>query len=250
LRLPLPPGSPGAKTPAFRVVTGVEQARQVSLNEGFIGVGEDPTVGRINSSKKSTRYLSQDDEVYLEMKRPEAVRIGTEFSVFQPLGAVTHPETDAVLGQKVRMKGVVRVIGLGEQSIKARIMMSLSEIERGAPLMTIQNHRLLIQPKQNLIDISGLVIDALTKKREQGQFDTVFIDKGDQDGVKVGNRFFLVRRGDGRHDLDDEDRERLPWEQIGEALVVQTQGKSSTALVTRSAVEIRRGDHAVMERHY
>ena len=95
-----------------------------------------------------------------------------------------------------------------------------------------------------------MVIDALTNKREQGQFDTLFIDKGEQDGVKIGNRFFLVRRGDGRHDLDEDELESLPWEQIGEALVVRTQGKSSTALVTRSAVEIRRGDRAVMERHY
>ena len=250
LRFPLPPGTPGSKTPAFRIVTGVEQARQVSLNEGFIGVGEDPTLGRIDGSKAGVRYLSQDDEVYLNLKAVDKVRIGSEFSIFQPLGQVTHPETDAVLGQKVRMKGVVRVIGLNDDSVKAQITLSLSEIERGAPLMSVQNHRLLVQPKQNLIDLSGVVIDALTNKREQGQFDTLFIDKGEQDGVKIGNRFFLVRRGDGRHDLDEDELESLPWEQIGEALVVRTQGKSSTALVTRSAVEIRRGDRAVMERHY
>ena len=250
LRMPLPPGAPGAKTPAFRVVTGVERARQVSLNEGFIGVGEDPTVGRIDTSKESHRYLSQEDEVYLVLKDSNTVRIGSEFSIFQPLGSVVHPETEAVLGQKVRMKGIVRVTALGENAVTARITSSFSEIERGAPIMKIQNHRLLIQPKQNLIDLSGTVVDSLTKKQEQGQFDTIFIDKGEQDGVRIGNRFFLVRRGDGRHTLESEERATLPWEQIGEALVVQTQGRSSTALVTRSAIEIRRGDRAVMERHY
>lgn len=250
LRMPLPPGTPGAKTPAFRVVAGVEQARQVSLNEGFIGVGADPTVGRIDSSKKAQRYLSQDDEVYLKLKEPSRLRIGTEFSVFQPLGEVTHPDTDEVLGQKVRMKGVVRVVALGDDSVTATIISSFSEIERGAPLMSMKNHRLTVQPKQNLIDLSGIVVDALTRKQEQGQFDTVFIDKGAKDGVKIGNRFFLVRRGDGRRKLDEDELAALPWEQIGEALVVQTQGTSSTALVTRSAVEIKRGDRAVMERHY
>jgi hypothetical protein len=250
LRMPLPAGEPGSKTPAFRVVTGVETARQISLNEGFIGADEDPTVGRIDSSKETHRYLSEGDEVYLKVKEQQMVRIGAEFSVFQPLGAVVHPTTESVLGQKVRMKGVVKVIELGEQTVKARIESSFSEIERGAPLMNIQNHRLTVQPKQNLIDLSAVVVDSLTKKQEQGQFDTIFIDRGEKDGVKIGNRFFVVRRGDGRHQLDDEGREELPWEQIGEALVVRTQGHSSTALVTRSAIEIRRGDKAIMERHY
>ena len=95
-----------------------------------------------------------------------------------------------------------------------------------------------------------MVVDSLTRKQEQGQFDTIFIDRGEKDGVKIGNRFFVVRRGDGRHQLDDEAREELPWEQIGEALIVRTQGRSSTALVTRSAIEIRRDDKAIMERHY
>ena len=250
LRMPLPPGEPGAKTPAFRVVTGVETARQISLNEGFIGADEDPTLGHVDSSPETHRFLAEGDEVYLKLREQMSVRVGTEFSVFQPLGSVVHPTTDAVLGQKVRMKGVVKVIGLGEKTVRARIESSFSEIERGSPIMAVQNHRLTVQPTQNLIDLSAVVVDSLTKKQEQGQFDTIFIDRGEKDGVKIGNRFFVVRRGDGRHELGDKARSALPWEQIGEALVVRTQGRSSTALVTRSAIEIRRGDKAVMERHY
>lgn len=250
LRMPLPPGQPGSKTPAFRVVTGVETARQISLNEGFIGADTDPTVGHIDASRESNRFLAEGDEVYLKLVNREDVRIGTRFSIFQPLGPVVHPSTEAVLGQKVRMKGIVQVTGLGEATVSARIESSFSEIERGAPIMKEQNHRLTVQPTQNLIDLSGIVVDSLTRKKEQGQFDTIFIDRGEKDGVKVGNRFFLVRRGDGRVELEEEGRKRLPWEQIGEALVVRTQGNSSTALVTRSAIEVRRGDKAVMERHY
>jgi hypothetical protein len=250
LRMPLPAGEPGSKTPVFKVATGVETARQISLNEGFIGAGEDPTVGRIESSRETHRYLAEGDEVYLKLKNKDSVRIGSQFSIFQPLGGVVHPATEAVLGQKVRMKGIVKVIALGDQTVKARIESSFSEIERGAPIMAIQNHRLTVQPTQNLIDLSAIVVDSLSRKQEQAQFDTIFIDRGEKDGVQIGNRFFVVRRGDGRHELADDARAELPWEQIGEALVVRTQGHSSTALVTRSAIEIRRGDKAVMERHY
>ena len=117
-------------------------------------------------------------------------------------------------------------------------------------ILRIARHRLVVQPTQNLIDLNGTVVDALTRKSQQGQFDTVFIDKGIDDGVKVGNRFFLVRRGDGHLKKDAQSESELPWEQVGEALVVRTQAKSCTALVTRSAVEIFKGEHAVMERHY
>ena len=248
LRMPLPPGTPGAKTPSFRVVAGTEQARQISLNEGFIGVGEDPTVGRIDGSKTPTRFLSQDDEVYLKFSTRDGIRVGQEFSIFESLGDVSHPESDDVLGQKIRMKGVVRLTQLSEDAATGIILTSLSEIERGAPLMPITTHRVTIQPTQNLIDLKGTVVDSLTKKSQQGQFDTLFIDKGSEDGVKVGNRFFLVRQGDGYEGSEGADGR--PLEQVGEALVVRTQAKSCTALVTRSAVEIYRGEQAVMERHY
>ena len=145
--------------------------------------------------------MAEGDEVYLKLREQMSVRVGTEFSVFQPLGSVVHPTTDAVLGQKVRMKGVVKVIGLGEKTVRARIESSFSEIERGSPIMAVQNHRLTVQPTQNLIDLSAVVVDSLTKKQEQDS--STRFTTGRKDGVKIGNRFFVVRRGDGRHELGD-----------------------------------------------
>ena len=59
-----------------------------------------------------------------------------------------------------------------------------------------------------------------------------------------------MRRGDGRFDYDRKTNQRMPWEQIGEALVVVTKDRTATALVTRSAIEVRRGDRVIMQRHY
>ena len=66
----------------------------------------------------------------------------------------------------------------------------------------------------------------------------------------MGNRLFILRQSDGHLDLDEESAEKLPTEQIGEVMVLETQDRSATALVTRSARELRRGDRLVMERNY
>ena len=98
--------------------------------------------------------------------------------------------------------------------------------------------------------MKGTLVDALNPNRELAEFDTVFLDLGAKDGVQVGNRLFIMRRGDGRYDYELDVNRKMPWEQIGEALVVLTRDRTATALITRSAIEIRRGDRVIMQRHY
>ena len=200
---------------------------------------EDPT---LDVDSHRNRFLAEGDEVYLKLREQMSVQ---SFAVlgFQPPESFIRPlMLCSIRGAHERSKSLAWA-----KKLFGRTRASFSEIRR-SPIMAVQNHRQRFD--QNLIDLSAVVVDSLTKKQEQGQFDTIFIDRGEKDGVKIGNRFFVVRRGDGRHELGDKARSALPWEQIGEALVVRTQGRSSTALVTRSAIEIRRGDKAVMERHY
>jgi len=229
---------------------GTGNAAQVSLNEGFVAEEEMKHVGTVSYSTEAKRYLGMGDPVYLEFEKLDEVRIGQQYSVYTVKNDVIHPQTEEVAGQKIQVLGIVEVDSVEDKVAKAHITRSFTEIERGSLLTPLLNHYQVVAPKQNLLDLTGIILDSFREVHELAQFHIAFVDKGSKDGVQVGNRFFVLRRGDGREDLDDEKVEMLPWEQVGEVLVVETRDRNSTVLFTRSAKELKVGDRVQMERNY
>lgn len=246
------PGPAGLVVNPFEYTIAAQNARQVSINEGFIIEEPMEPPGTLAFSPHAYRYVSLDDLVYLEMEdgELEKIRVGDRFSVYEVMHDVIHPSTGQNLGQKIRVSGVVEVETVEKNVARARIVSAFNEMQRGQPIVRELDHYAVIAPRQNLIDLQGTVVDALPPTNELAQFDTVFIDRGMKDGVQIGNRVFVMRRGDGRLDLDASVEQKLPWEQIGEALIVATRDRTATAILTRSALEVRRGDRIVMQRHY
>ena len=234
----------------FNYTIGADGARQVSINEGFLVEKGMKPQGQLSYSPLTQHYLALDDLVYLEMEDLDAVRVGQKFSIYTLEHDVVHPETEEIVGTKIRIKGVVEIENVDKHMARAKIVAAFGEIERGMPVAELVDHYVVVNPKQNLIDLKGTLVDALNPNRELAEFDTVFLDLGAKDGVQVGNRLFIMRRGDGRYDYELDVNRKMPWEQIGEALVVLTRDRTATALITRSAIEIRRGDRVIMQRHY
>jgi len=248
LRLRLGDGSVPAAPGGYTV--GAQSAMQVGLNEGFIEEGKLELVGTVANSPEPKRYLAEHDRVYLRLKKLDEARVGDRLSVFRVVNDVLHPETDEIIGRKVQVHGVVEITAIDQEVATAVIDRSFNEIERGMFVVPELDHYHVVSPKQNLIDLTGTVVDSMWELDELGQFHTVFLDRGAKDGVQVGNRFFVMRRGDGFLELTREQDRKLPWEQIGEVLVLEARDRNSTALITRSALEIRKGDRVVMQRHY
>ena len=82
-------------------------------------------------------------------------------------------------------------------------------------------------------DISGMVVDlqADLQMTLVAQRNIVYLDRGWEDGLKAGDRMELTRYGGG-----------LPPRRVGEVKVLSTEGRSATALVTKSTSRILKGD--------
>ncbi len=253
LRLLPPDGQEVVAGEPLKLVTytiDAATASQVSINEGFIAEKELKRSGTLKYSTIAKRYLFQGEPVYLEFENKDEVRIGQQFSVYTVIHDVIHPVTDELLGQKIQVLGIVEVDRVDDHVVTGHLARSFNEIERGALLTPLLNHYQVVSPKQNLLDLQGLLVSSFRDIREIGQFHVAFIDKGAKDGVQIGNRLFVLRRGDGYVELEEEFQAKLPWEQVGELLVVETQDRNSTVLVTRSTVELHVGDRVEMQRNY
>lgn len=229
---------------------GTDNARQVSVNEGLITEKDLERAGVIEWSPETRKYLATGDTVYLKLEKLDEARVGEKFTVYRDLGPVTHPETGDKVGDKIHLLGVVEINLIDEHVARGTLTSSFQEIIRGDQVLPLQEHFNIVAPRQNLIDLKGTVVDALRKITELGEFHLVFLDRGAKDGVQIGNRFFVMRRGDGFIETTRSVDRRLPWEQIGEAIVVRAEDRNSAAVITKSAIEVRRGDRVVMERHY
>jgi hypothetical protein len=134
----------------------------------------------------------------------------------------------------------------------------------------------VVPPLRNDTEVVARVLASVHPNVFYGQNQVLFIDKGETAGLKLGNRLFIVRRGDPwRHSLiepsagyrvsaDDErpmppmegtpgsrrDERVYPDEVVGELRVVALKKDSATCVVTQSTVEIERFDVAVARKGY
>jgi hypothetical protein len=167
-------------------------------------------------------------------------------------------------GELVRIFGTIRLRSYDRESKIGRgtITESLDPIERGYPVANIPRRFDMVPPRQNASDVDAEVVATLRPIELVGDNQIVFVNVGAEQGVQVGNRFFVVRRGDewrqsletspsrvgARSDADEPSE--YPEEIVAEARVVSVRPQTSALMVTRSVAEVVMGDRAEMRRGY
>ncbi|RLB65754.1 MAG: LysM peptidoglycan-binding domain-containing protein, partial [Deltaproteobacteria bacterium] len=134
----------------------------------------------------------------------------------------------------------------------------------------------IVEPVQNDRTIKARIVAALYPHQFYGQHQVVVIDKGGEDGVQVGNRFFAVSRSDewrlglknagnmaSKRAITEDDRmarveptpntdqpELYPAETYAELRVLRVRKHTSTCSVTASIREITRGALVIAREGY
>jgi hypothetical protein len=75
--------------------------------------------------------------------------------------------------------------------------------------------------------------------------ETVFIDRGRADGLRVGDSFYVVHRRDYGKDIHQYDT-KLPAQVAGRVVVTRVDEYHATGIVVDASGVIRRGDHLAM----
>jgi len=235
---------------------------------GFISDDDKEDWGEINGAAEDKMFLTDTDEAYMRLGANHDVKIGQELTVFRPVRKVAG-------GNLVQLQGTVRIDRWDPNSRVARgqVIESLDVIERGARVGPTQRKFQVVPPIRNEKDVNASVLASVYPHNFYGQNQVVFLDKGDEDGLKVGNRLFVIRRGDAwrkslasdvaglRIALESDspadtesppsiNESKAPMEVIGELRILTVRKHTSAALVTQSTREIELNDSAVSRKGY
>ncbi len=199
--------------------------------------------------------LSEGDSVYLEYPAKRPPEEGKRYTIYAETSPVRHPDGKQVIGSYARIRGELQVVSVRSgKRARAFITDSVDVIERGDKVGPLQRTFTTVAPSRNKVELQGTIVALVGEEEIIGQNQVVFVDKGKEDGVEVGNRMFVVRRGDGYGEARSadinvgQDDSRFPARAIGEVVIVEAGKKVLTALVTLALREFGVGDGVMMRK--
>ena len=259
----LTPKSPAAPPAAMKsaavpvgagTVPGMPRDSILVRSRGFVDTEALKKSGEIVGSNKAVMWLSQYDETYVEF--PEAsVKVGDRVSAFAILREVDPIDDEGTeLGKIVEIKGLLRVVSFDAETKIARVAVeeAISPIKRGTLVGPVHRFLDVVPAVANEKEVKGNIVAFLDMGTLAATHHIVFVDRGAEEGVKEGNRFFAVEARDGLRRIDDEpdDREGFPTEVLAELRVVETRPHTSTCLITSSVRELEVGQKVEMRKGY
>ena len=221
---------------------------------GFLEAKDLTQAATISGSREEKIILSTGDQVYLRYPKEAPVRAGERYTVFTT--DLDDPVVDAlsgkVYGYLVRTLGDIVINQIAENDVaRGTLVDTVNPIERGARVSAFIRQFKRIEPRPSDVNLEARVIATFAPNTLLGAGNFVVLNRGKRDGVQVGNRTFVIRRGDGyRANLENWEIHdpKSPKEVVGEILVVDVREDASVAWIARSNKELRVGELTEMRK--
>ena len=185
-----------------------------------------------NEMTGNKRLLGSGEQIYLDLTRPQEVAPGDKFTVYRQVKKVYHPTRGDYLGDLTSVLGVVKVLKVTGSKATVKVERSYEAIFPGDGAMRQSAQAPApAPPRQTPPDGTGMIIELPPGQTLIGQGNIVYIDWGNQDGVRIGDRLHVFR-----------ETAAIPVQIIGELQVLAVEDRTATARIVRSSVPIIRRD--------
>ena len=247
-----PQPSAGAPPPQPDVVPPPQRNLRVGLHQlAFVEQSDLESSITIDGAVDEKRLLSLGDQVYLSYPSGKPPEVGRRYSIYEPDNEVKA--NGKVVGAYVRLLGTVEVLSVKpDKRARGVIVENTREIERGAKVGPLIKEFKTVPPVAPSIDAQGTIVAMLKEAQIIGQGELVFVDLGRSSGIQVGNRMFVVRRGDAYPATATytvgQDDSRFPARALGEVVIVEVGDKISVGLTTIAVQEMGIGDQVMMQK--
>ncbi len=202
---------------------------------GFLGHKDEVDIyGEVEKARDPHTYLGEGQLLYLKVDDPDSFECGDTLAVFRrKKRKVRHPDAwRQKFGGLYQVVAEARVVHRNDEYVSAVVRQSWSEVIRGdlvGPSMTVAVQIEVAEPRG---DMEATIVERTQPESfSMATGETVFIDRGRADGVRVGNTFYITEQRDQRLDVKKEDPD-LPRSVIGRLVVVRVDQDSSAAVIT------------------
>jgi hypothetical protein len=213
-------------------------------NAGFVTREQYEGAASILESAEPRKWLSDQSEVVIGLGAGE-VQVGDQFDIFHTSARVTDLDTGMHYGWATTQLGWLEVTRVDEESSRAVIRVSRSEIQRGDHLLPRRVRSADISVAGSPGPVEGRIVHTPDRRLQMSQTDIVYLDRGTRDGISVGSPLEIYRPlGDHGKSVDSaQNRERRVADHVvAKLLVVDVYDDTSVAVVTHTTEELNRGD--------
>jgi len=204
--------------------------------------------------------IGTGDEVFARGEWPAD---GTSFEIYRNINQFDDPDGTDRTWMELETVGFATVVAVEDDGVRRlAINSSDREIKVGDRLLTSEEIRFesTISPTEPDFDVSGLVLAMTNTERMASQLDTILMDLGSSDGLRMGDVVSIEKMSE--RVVDETDREgggfgkrmgsflanekvTLPGKEVATVLVYRVFDHLSYGIILSSAEPIRVGDRVV-----
>jgi len=216
------------------------------VTKGFIEKGKFEDLGKIVGSFESKELLATEDSVYVKLGKV-SFEVGEYVEFINVKEQIKHPVTKKKVGSVIDIVGRGKVLDVNADRIATvKIVKAFDSIDRGYLVREYIKTEPNIKIAETASDIKAVILTGYDPTAFYGPSYIVYLDKGSNAGLETGNMLSVYRKGDGLDLLDKKvKKSQLPFEMIGELVVMQVFAETSVAVITKSLTGLEAGDSAV-----
>lgn len=208
----------------------------ILISSGYITdyiTDEVKSAGKITGAPSGRTLFGDNDYVYIKTKN--SANTGDKFYIIRSDKFIKHPGTKKKLGHLIGVIGIAEVIGTENGEIKAKITKSYRDVLTGDLLDTFYEvEPVMEEDTPRKPDISGFIVAIHQMRTISGYMDILFIDKGSNNGLEVGDMLKTVS-------IDKYNNSRTS----GLIQIISLKGSTATAIVRKSESTISVGDEVM-----
>ncbi len=204
-------------------------------------------IGTIVGAEIERLHYAAENEVYISFKKGISVKKGDQFTIFRTGDPIPHPAIrKKVIGRKVLIVGTAVIIKTTDGGAQTALITRCDDyIISGDEVVPYFAPAQELEVSTMEEPLYGWIVASRRDKIELVLGDVIYIDRGEEDHVRPGLIFRVIRRGAVVPDTASKEKKamvKLPDEFIARAVVLKTQQKTSTALIVQTRQTARVGD--------
>ncbi len=225
---------------------------------GFLNKDALKDAGFIIGANEEHMMMADTDMVYVRFKEGHEPQIDRVYTVFRQMKPLEREPSEK--GELVRVLGAVQLqdYDVARAVGRALVVDSLEGLERGFRLAPLERKFYWVDVVPADVSLRATVVASLYPRKLPSTNQIVFVNVGAEQGVVLGNRFYIVRQGDewrrsaeGRIGREIETTvplpdppEHYPWEVVALGRAVNVQPNTTAILLEKANRAVRMGDRA------